>query len=122
MKKIYYLGTCDTCRRIMKEIDVDDTWEKREIKSDPLSEDELDQMRRLTNSYENLFSNRSRHFRAMGLHEKELREQDLKGLILSEYTFLKRPVIIVYGQIFIGNNQQTVEEVKKTLANRNNTA
>ena len=119
MKKIYYLGTCDTCRRIMKEIDVDDTWRKREIKSEPLDENELDDLKRLANSFESLFSKRSRHYRSMGLHEKDLREQDIKSLILSEYTFLKRPVIVVDGQIFIGNNKQTVEEVKKTLANRN---
>ena len=53
----------------------------------------------------------------MNLAEKQLTEEDFKGLILQEYTFLKRPVAIVNNQIFIGNAKQTVEDLKKAIEN-----
>ena len=36
-------------------------------------------------------------------------------LILEEYTFLKRPVILVNGTIFIGNAQKNVDALIKFL-------
>ena len=54
-------------------------------------------------------------FRQRGLHEKELSEKDYKDLILEHYTFLKRPVIIVEDQIFVGNSKKTVEAAKEAL-------
>ena len=115
MKKIYHLGTCSTCQRIIKEIGVDDSWQQQEIKSESISEVELDEMHRLSGSYEALFSRRAMKFRAMGLHEKTLAEADYRDLILQEYTFLKRPVVIIDGQIFIGNAKKTVEAIKAHL-------
>jgi arsenate reductase-like glutaredoxin family protein len=66
-------------------------------------------MYKLAGSYEALFSRRAMLFRQRGLHEKKLAEKDYKNLILEHYTFLKRPVIIVDGQIFIGNSKKVVE-------------
>ena len=115
MKIVYYLKTCDTCRRIMKEIQVDESWEKREIKSQPVTESELDEMYQLSGSYEALFSRRSRQYRARELHLKNLDENDYRSLILDEYTFLNRPVMILDDRIFIGNNYKTVEQIKNYL-------
>jgi arsenate reductase len=36
-------------------------------------------------------------------------------LILDEYTFLKRPVIIIDQEIFIGNSKKSVEALKEKL-------
>ena len=112
MKKIFYLATCDTCKRIMKELGIGDDWEKREIKSSPVSELEIDELKRLAGSYEALFSKRSRQYAAMGLKDRQLSESDLRTLILNEYTFLKRPVIIINDRIYIGNQRSTVDAVK----------
>ncbi|MBO0352565.1 hypothetical protein J0656_00945 [Muricauda ruestringensis] len=115
MKKIYHLGSCSTCKRILKELEPLDGVELQEIKSEPITPEQLEQMEALSGSYESLFSRRAMLFRQKGLHEKELSEKDYKDLILEHYTFLKRPVIIVEDQIFVGNSKKTVEAAKEAI-------
>lgn len=107
----YYLGTCSTCQRIMKEIPNLKRFTLREIKSNPITAEELDAMRELAGSYEALFSRRAMKFRQMGLHERTLTEDDYRTLILQEYTFLKRPVMVLEGRILIGSSKKVVEEM-----------
>jgi arsenate reductase-like glutaredoxin family protein len=87
----------------------------REIKSKGVTPEELEEMRSLTDSYEDLFSRRAMLFRQRGLNNEELGEEDYKNLILEHYTFLKRPVIIVDNQIFIGNAKKQVSGAKEAL-------
>lgn len=115
MKKIYHLGSCSTCKRILNELEPLDGMELQEIKSEAITSEQLEQMAALSGSYESLFSRRAMLFRQRGLHEKELSENDYKDLILEHYTFLKRPVILVDDQIFVGNSKKTVEAAKEAL-------
>jgi arsenate reductase len=114
MRKIYYLKTCDTCKRILKQISLDG-FELQEIKTEPITVKQLEEMHALVNSYEALFSRRSKKYAAMDLKNQVLTEKDYKQLILEEYTFLKRPVIIVDTKIFVGNAKNTVETMKAFL-------
>ncbi len=50
MKKIYYLKTCDTCRRILKGID-STGYTFQEIKSEPITVKQLDELFSLTNPF-----------------------------------------------------------------------
>ena len=115
MKKIYHLGSCSTCKRILNELEPLDDVELQEIKSEAITPEQLEQMADLSGSYESLFSRRAILFRQRGLHEKELSENDYKDLILEHYTFLKRPVTLVDDQIFVGNSKKTVEAAKEAL-------
>ena len=114
MKKIYFLKTCDTCRRILKEINTDD-FTLQEIKTTPVTVSQLEEMYVMTNSYEALFNKRAKKYTAMDLKNQSLIEKDFKQLILEEYTFLKRPVIIVGDKIFVGNAKKTIEALKALL-------
>jgi len=117
MKKYYYLSTCTTCERIITELgEVLDGFEKQEIKTEPMTPEQVDQMEELSGSYEALFSKKARKFRSRGLNDMELLEHDYKRLINEEYTFLKRPVFIVDDQIFIGNSKKELDRLKATLA------
>ena len=87
MKKIYHLGSCSTCKRILKELEPLDDVELQEIKAEAITPEQLEQMAALSGSYESLFSRRAMLFRQRGLHEKELSESDYKDLILEHYTF-----------------------------------
>ena len=109
MKKIFHLESCKTCQKILAELQPLDNVEIREIKSKGVTPVELEEMRKLTDSYESLFSRRAMLFRQRGLNNQELSEDDFKSLILEHYTFLKRPVVIVNNQIFIGNAKKQVE-------------
>ncbi len=113
MKKIFHLATCKTCQRILEELQPLDDFELREIKSQPLTEEEVDHMKKLAGSYEALFSRRARKYRAMGLHEQELAEADYRRLILEEYTFLNRPVIVMDEEIFVGSSKKNVAAVQE---------
>ncbi|MEO9660246.1 MAG: ArsC/Spx/MgsR family protein [Maribacter dokdonensis] len=115
MKKTYHLSTCSTCQRIIKDLQPLVDFELQDIKTQPISNDQLEQMHSLSNSYEALFSKRAVLYRERNLKEQELSEDDFKSLILEQYTFLKRPVIIVDDQIFIGNSKKVVEAAKKAI-------
>jgi len=115
MKKIYHLSTCDTCKRILKELQPLDGVTLQDIKTEAITVEQLEQMQKLAGSYESLFSKRARLYREMGLHEKQSSEAELKDLILNHYTFLKRPVIIINDQIFVGNSKKVVEAAKQAL-------
>lgn len=114
MKKVYYLSTCDTCKRIMKEVGVEG-FEKQDIRTDKITNEQLESMYSLAGSYEALFSKVARKYKELGLKERNLSEDDIKQFILDEYTFLKRPVFIISDEIFIGNSKKNVEAVKAKL-------
>ncbi len=116
MKKGFYLSTCSTCKRILKEINFDSSFELQDIKTNKISSEELDQMKMLAGSYENLFSRKAMKYRSMGLNNKDLKEEDYRKLILEEYTFLKRPVFVFDDAIFIGSTKKNVELLKQYLA------
>lgn len=108
MKKIYHLSTCNTCQRILKELNGGEGFVLQDIKTEAITPEQVDQMKELAGNYEALFSRRSRKYRALGLHEQELTEAAYRRLILEEYTFLKRPVIVIDDQIFVGNSKKVV--------------
>ena len=115
MSKIYYLSTCDTCKRIINELNLPDNFQLQDIKTEAITEGQIEQMRALTDSYESLFSKRARLYKSLDLKNKSLADNDYKDYILEHYTFLKRPVIIFDNQIFIGNSKKTVEEAKRAI-------
>tara|TARA_R110002126_G_scaffold291479_3_gene453099 strand:- start:26126 stop:26470 length:345 start_codon:yes stop_codon:yes gene_type:complete len=114
MKKVYFLQTCDTCKRILKEVNTDG-FERQEIKTNNINASQLAEMHTLSGSYEALFNKRARLYKSMDLKNKELSEADYKHYLLEEYTFLKRPVFIFDDQIFIGNSKKVIEELKEAL-------
>lgn len=116
MKKVYYLSTCTTCKRIMDDLGpLMNDFEKQDIKTQPMTLDQIDQMQALSGSFESLFSRKAMKYRSMGLGEKDLSEGDYRKLIHEEYTFLKRPVFLLEDKIFVGNSKKTVEELRNSL-------
>lgn len=115
MKKIYYLSTCDTCKRILKELNVPTDFTLQDIKQEPLTEEEIESLKKLSGDYEKLFNKRARLYKERDLKNKELSEEDYKTLLLEHYTFLKRPVIVKENEIFIGNSKKTVEAAKNSI-------
>lgn len=109
MKAIFYLKTCDTCRRILKQLPNTENFTLREIKTQPVTKAELEEMHRLAGSYEALFSRKATLYKERGLKNMPLTEEDYKNLILEHYTFLSRPVIVDGDNIFVGNSAKTVE-------------
>jgi len=109
MKAIFYLKTCDTCRKILKSLPSTEGFTLREIKTEAITLAELEEMHRLAGSYEALFSRKATLYKERGLKDAVLTEDDYKNLILEHYTFLSRPVIVDGESIFVGNSKPVVE-------------
>ncbi len=114
MKKIFYLDSCSTNKKILKELNLDG-FELQNIKEKNIDEETLDWIAKKARSYEALFSKRARKYKELNLAEKNLKEEDYKKLLLEEYTFLKRPFIINEEEVFIGNSKKTIEAAKQSL-------
>ena len=115
MDIIYYLASCDTCRKIIKSLPKEHDFKFHDIKQDPITVAELEKMRELSGSYEALLSKKAQLYKSMDLKNKSLTEDDYKKYILEHYTFLSRPVFIIKDKIYIGNTQQNMLQVMKAL-------
>ena len=98
----------------MAEFDLSD-FEQREIKTKAVTEEELQELYALTQSYEVLFSKKSTQIKERNIDVKSLQEEDFKMLILEDYRFLKRPVFIINQEIFIGSDKKNVEFLRERL-------
>ncbi|MDN3722961.1 ArsC/Spx/MgsR family protein [Aequorivita sp. SDUM287046] len=115
MQKVYYLSTCDTCKRVMEEIEIPSSFIKQDLKVQGITEQELEELFNLTDSYEMLFSRRAKLYQERNLKEDKLLEEDFRNLLLEHYTFLKRPIIVNNDKIFIGGSPSTVAAAKKSI-------
>jgi arsenate reductase len=115
MRKIYYLSTCSTCKRIIGELNDLKGFEFQDIKERNIEPNVLDSIAKKVGSYNALFSKRAMKYKELGLDKKKLTEADYRKWILAEYTFLKRPVIIADNEVFIGNAKSEVKRAKDYL-------
>lgn len=116
MDKIYYLSTCDTCKRIINDLCLKEKkFEFQDIKTEKITPAQLEEMMTATGSYEALFSRIARKYKELDLASKQLTETDYKNFILEEYTFLKRPVIFTQGKVFVGNTKNVIAAVSEIL-------
>ena len=114
MKKIFYLKSCSTNQRILKELNLEGV-ELQNIKEENIDGKTLDLLKGKVGSYEALFSKKAMKYRSMGLNEMSLTESDYKKYMLEEYTFLKRPFMINEDEVFIGNAKKVVEAAKESF-------
>jgi arsenate reductase len=116
MKKIYHLSACTTSQAIIKETAIDKKgFKMQDIKTEKITPEQLEEMKKIIGSYEALFSRRALKYKELGLKSKKLGENDYRDYILQEYTFLKRPVVIIDKKIFAGSEKKTIEALKKEL-------
>ena len=85
MNKIYYLSTCDTCKKIIKVWSPTEELILIDLKKNPINQKQLKELYELSKSYESLFN-------------KE------------HYTFLKRPILLINDKLVIGNSKKSINE------------
>ncbi len=117
---VFYLVTCSTGKEIFEEVNIEKliaatNCSMVEIKSEGISAEQLDMMHSFTGSYEKLFSRRALKYKEWDLKNQQLTEADYAAYIIKEYTFLKRPVVIIDNSIFIGNDKKNVAALKATI-------
>ena len=114
-RKVYYLGSCDTCQRILQELRVLEDFTFQDVKEEPICETDLETLKNFTGKYELLFNKRAKLYKERQLNEKELSESDYKDLILEHYTFLKRPILVIDDHLVLGNATKIIKETRKHL-------
>ena len=115
-KKMYDLGNCTTGQAIIADTKIDKKgFDMQDIKFEKITPEQLEEMKKMAGSFEALFSRRALKYKEWKLNDKTLTEDDYRKYILDEYTFLKRPVVIMGETIFIGSEKKTVAALKEAL-------
>lgn len=114
MKKILYLSTCNTCKRIISEVNTDG-FSLQDTKKEPATAEDIEFLRQHVDSFEDLINRRAQLWQKRGLKNQNLSEKDYKALLLEHYSFIKRPIFIDGDQVFIGNSKKVVNALKSHL-------
>ena len=85
----------------------------REIKSSPVTPSELEHIKAHFSSYEDLFNKRAVKFRS--IDSSAFKDVDYEKLLLSDYTFLKRPVLLMEDKAFAGNSKEIIQQMSLAL-------
>lgn len=110
------MANCTTSQAIIKETAIDKKgFTMQDIKFEKITPAQLDEMKNMIGSYEALFSRRALKYKELGLKDKKLTEKEIRNYILDEYTFLKRPVVIIGDRIFAGSEKKTILALKEKL-------
>lgn len=115
MKHVFYLDSCSSCRRIIRDVNPGNDFVLQNLKQTPISESQVDFLASATGSYESLFNKQARKYREMELFKREISESEYKSLLLQEYTFLKRPIFVLDSNVFVCKNKDTINNLKSRL-------
>jgi len=110
MKKLYYLSTCDTCKKIINIWSPSDELSLIDLKKNPINQKQLKELYELSKSYESLLNKRALLYREFKKKNPVPTESDYKKLILEHYTFLKRPILLINDKLVIGNSKKSINE------------
>ena len=113
MHLFYYLSSCDSCKKIMKTLALSDDITQIDIKKNPLTVEQLEVLYQLSGSYEALLNKRAQKLKE--IDKSTLNETKIKALLLSHYTFLKRPVLLYQNKLYVGNAKATIAAAKAAL-------
>jgi len=100
----YWLPNCSTCQKAKRRLERFKVTVARfrDIKGEPLVREEIEKLAEMLGGAENLFSRRAVKYREMKLNERELSAEEMIELMASDYTFLKRPILVKNGKIMAG--------------------
>jgi arsenate reductase len=110
---VYGLPHCSTCQKAVAYLEGKGVRVERfhDLKADPLPEAEVRRLAERVGGVEKLFSRRARKYRALGLHERELSEEEMLRLMAEEYTFITRPVVVADGGAVAGFAPRRLDEL-----------
>ena len=111
--EMYGLPYCTTCQKAVQYLEAKGVTIRsfRNLKEKPLSQDEVRGLAAKVGGVQALFSKRAMKYRAMGLHEREVPEDEMVRLMTEEYTFITRPVIVRGDRATAGFSAKRVDEL-----------
>ena len=115
MNTYIYLSTCNTCMRILKELNLPEGTKLQDVKQEPISQTQLKDLFAVTQSYEQLINKRSRVLKALNKAGKTPDETGYKHLLETEYSCLKRPILHWEKTFYLGNAKKTVAAMQHAV-------
>ena len=115
MNTYIYLSTCNTCMRILKELNLPEGTKLQDVKHEPISKAQINALYNVTQSYEQLINKRSRVLQALNKAGKTIDEMGFKLLLETEYSCLKRPILHWGNNFYLGNAKKTVEAMQQAI-------
>ena len=110
-----FLSSCSTCMRIIKALDIEGASYLQDVKQRMVSAEQLAYLYQNTKSYEALINKRGRVFAQLKREGTQFTEDVYKQLLETEYSCLKRPILILKSNIYLGNAKKTVAEMHHAL-------
>ncbi len=112
MNKFYWLPNCSTCVKAKKFLDANgiEIKELRDIKANKLSRAEVEKLVELIGGADKFFSRRAIKYRELGLNKREVPSEEMLDLMTNEYTFIKRPVLVINDKVIAGFSEKTYAE------------
>jgi arsenate reductase len=113
---VYWLPYCTTCQKAVSYLEGKGIPIRsyRNLKEEPLSEDEVRALATKVGGVEKLFSKRAMKYRAMGLHERQVSADEMVRLMAEEYTFVTRPVIVRGDRATAGFTAKQIDALVNT--------
>ena len=107
----YWMPECSTCQKAKGWLERRGVKlaVMRDIKEDPLSRKEVEDLARMVGGPAELFSKRAVKYREMKLGEREVPTAEMLDLMTGEYTFLKRPILVVDNKATAGFFEKSFE-------------
>lgn len=108
----YWLPNCSTCKKAAEFLRSEniEIAAFRDLKADPLARREVEDLAAKAGGAEALFSRRAQKYREMKLNERELSDDEMLDLMASEYTFIKRPVLVSGSEAIAGFSEKSYKE------------
>lgn len=119
LTKVYYLGTCDTCKRIFRDLELDkSSKEFIDLKKQMPEKDEiLDWFDKSELAPVDFVNKRSRQLKGKNKDYNEMNKDEIADLLLSHYSIIARPVFIFEDDVIAGNSKKSIEKVSKKISN-----
>jgi arsenate reductase (glutaredoxin) len=113
MNKFYWLPNCSTCVKAKKFLDANgiEINELRDIKANKLSHAEVEKLVEIIGGADKLFSRWAIKYRELGLNKREVSTAEMLDLMTDEYTFIKRPVLVINGKAIAGFSEKSYAEI-----------
>lgn len=110
---VYGLPHCTTCQKAVAYLEGKGVRVSRfhDLKAEPLPPEQVRELAGRVGGAERLFSRRARKYRALGLHERELGEEEMLRLMAEEYTFITRPVVVGEQGAVAGFSPRRLDEM-----------
>lgn len=110
-----YLSTCNTCVRIIKTLGIEGASYLQDVKEQMVTSEQLAYLYKTTKSYEALINKRGRIIAQLKREGMVFTEDAYKRLLETEYSCLKRPILIWNNGVFLGNAKNTIAEMQNAL-------